>query len=384
MKKFSIIATAVSVVTSVLLTACGGGSSSSNDASSSSVASSSASSSSIAGEPITVVDSYIVNATVKDNNGNLIGYTDVSGKVYTTVENIAYPLYASGGFIDLNQNGKFDSNDIQIPSTVEFMTDKGDVISPLTTLIASGVDAQKLADLVGIDNPDLFYSDPIANNDITLEKANQIAYAIIATKSVDSFIYNLNISNNSDLPTFSYTEVAPVETGTLEAFASVAVTATSASTDAQSFINQVISLDVQSANEIESALAPVKEVVVAPVVESAVSSSSPVVGTNESVDESSVSSVLSVESSVSSVVSSVVYSSSSSVSSSSSYDPNASSELPNFNDFTNPSASSSSIPSDLPNFNDAYTVSESSSSTTVSSSSSSASSTKSDLPQFSY
>jgi len=381
MKKFSITAAMISIAASVLLTACGGGSSS--DTTSNDTAT--ASSSSVAGEPITVVDSYIVNATVKDNNGNVIGYTDVSGKVYTTVENIAYPLHATGGFIDINQNGEFDSDDMQVPLDVEFVTDKGDVISPLTTLIASGVDAQKLADLAGVDDPELFYNDPIADDNITLEKANQIAYAIVASDSVDNFIYNLNISNNSDLPTFSYTETTPTETGTLEAFASVAISATSTSPETQSFINQVVSLDVKKADEIESALVGVKESVVAPVVESVVSSSSPVVvdpvtETTEGVVESSVSSV---ESSMSSEVSSVESSVSSVVSSSSSYSSSVSSELPNFSDFSDPSSSSSSIPSDLPNFNDAYTTSESSSSITVSSSSS-VSTTTSDLPQFSY
>jgi len=381
MKKFSIAAAMISITASVFLTACGGGSSS--DTTNNDTAT--ASSSSTAGEPITVVDSYIVNAVVKDNNGKVIGYTDKSGKIYTTVENLAYPLHASGGFIDVNQNGEFDSEDMQVPLDVEFVTDKGDVISPLTTLIANGVDAKKLAELAGVGDPELFYSDPIADNNITLEKANQIAYALIASESVDNFIYNLNISNNSDLPTFSYTDAAVAETGTLEAFANVAVTATSSKPDAQSFINQVVSLDVQSADEIESALIPVKGSVVAPVVESVASSSSSSLSSEVAVAESSVSSeVSSAQSSMSSEVSSVESSVSSIVSSSSSYSSSASSELPNFSDFTNPSASSSSVPSDLPNFGSAYTSESSSSSITSSSSSSSVSTTTSDLPQFSY
>jgi len=384
MKKFSIAATMVLVATSALFTACGGSSSSSNDDTTSSVASKS----------ITVVDSYVVNATVKDNNGNVIGYTDGSGKVYTTVENIAYPLYASGGFIDVNQNGKFDNDDMQIPSTVEFITNKGDVISPLTTLIASGVNAQRLATLIGVDDPELFYSDPIANDDITLEKANQIAYAIIATKSVNGLIYNLNVSNNSDLPMFSYTDVAPVETGTLEAFANVAIATTFASAGAQSFINQVVSLDVQSVDEIESALVSVKKTVVAPVVESVASLSSPadadsVVEIIEDINETSAPSTeepfvsSTEESSIPFAEELSTSSAVSSATSSSSYVPSAPSETPNFSDFTNPSVlPSDDIPFDLPNFNDMHTISESNSSTT--SDSSSVSTTTSDLPQFSY
>jgi len=207
---------------------------------------------------ITVVDGYVIGAVVKDSNGVVIGTTDGYGKVYIADDaNLNYPLSTNGGVIDKNQNHIVDADDLELPSDIVFMTDKGDVVSPITTLLANGTDSTQLATLAGVDNIEDFYKDPILDNNIELEKINQIAYAIVVSDNINTFNYNLDLRTNVELPQFSDSTITS-QTGSIDALGDVAIDSL-VSVDGKNFVSDVLSLDVTDVNDIELNLETSKE-----------------------------------------------------------------------------------------------------------------------------
>ena len=309
---------------------------------------------------ITVVDGYINDAMIQDNENNVIGITHFGKVPLSTSKNIVYPLHAIGGYIDVNNDGNFEEDiDIEIPSYIELLTPKGYVISPLTTLVAMGADPIKLAHIAGID-PSLIYQDPIAINNITLEKLNQIAYTLLASKTADVFIYKVNNIGENDLPSFGGAQ-QNVLNGGIETFASFAMEVTTHNQVAMDLIAKVLDIEVNDPKEIEYFIKPLKENI------------SPVTGGGSG-------GMTGGGSGVSSSISSVVSSSSWSYSSASSLD------IPNFGNVSSFSSSYSQSPSDLPNFNGGSTSSSSVSSSSIISSSNNGNSnvTSNDLPSFNY
>jgi len=341
---------------------------------------------------ITVVDGYINDAMIQDNENNVIGITHFGKVPLSTSKNIVYPLHAIGGYIDVNNDGNFEEDiDIEIPSYIELLTPKGYVISPLTTLVAMGADPIKLAHIAGID-PSLIYQDPIAINNITLEKLNQIAYTLLASKTADVFIYKVNNIGENDLPSFGGAQ-QNVLNGGIETFASFAMEVTTHNQVAMDLIAKVLDIEVNDPKEIEYFIKPLKENI-SPVTGGGSGgmtgggsggmtgggSGGMTGGGSGGMTGGGSGGMTGGGSGVSSSISSVVSSSSWSYSSASSLD------IPNFGNVSSFSSSYSQSPSDLPNFNGGSTSSSSVSSSSIISSSNNGNSnvTSNDLPSFNY
>lgn len=355
-------------VAAMVLTGCGGGGGGGSETANGNTGGSAGGSTST--RTVKVVDAYVVGAVVVDADGRRVGISGKGGIASDCNESYAFPLSASGGFFDANNNGLQDPGETNLPAGVTLQSPQC-VISPLTTLITNGADPQKLAELLGVD-PAKLYSDPLADNDIQLEKAVQIAYGLIAGGSMPTFIYNVNQLGGSDLPSFGGANNNTM-TGSLDAFANLAITSSSNNSQVMSFINDVLNLQTDSSMKIETLVEGEKSGIVS--MGGGFGS-----GTgNSSTSSGSGGGASSMASSVASSISSAASSMSSTASSIA-----GGSDIPNFADFTNPShPSSSSQPSDLPGFGSSNS-SSSSSSSSISSSSSSSTSSGSELPNFSY
>lgn len=315
-----------------------------------------------------VVDGYVANAQVKDANNKIIGITNHDGKIdIDSLDILVYPLSAIGGYIDVNLNNIQDSGDIIIDNGVIFSADKGNIISPLTTL-ATRVDKTSLAKAMGLASINDLYVDPIATNNLELEKANQIAYAIIATNKVNTFSYNLNMAvNGSDLPNMVGNTQTNILNGSFAEFYQLAINSVS-QTSAKDFINAIYSY-TGDVNNIESAFVSTKKELIF--------QTNTVVVTDNTNTNTNTGATTNTTTSTSSNTTST---SSSSVSSTSV--SNSQSVLPNFGDPTISNPIASSTPSDLPNMSN-NTSQVSSVSSSISSSVSSVSN-GSYLPSFSY
>ena len=353
-----ILSVSLTICLLIFLSACNSSSSSSGNSSSSSSGNQ---------KRITVVDGYIVNAVVKDQQNIIIGTTNTNGYVDIpqNMPSITYPICSIGGFIDVDGNGIYEKGtDIEIPEYVELCTTKGSVISPLTTLIYKGIKPEKLSLVSGIP-VDRFFIDPIGVNDVIVEKMNQIAYTLLASKNDENFIYLVNNVGAGDLPVFG--DGVKVENGSLNAVLQLALKSTADNPTAQDLIVEIVHLQVQSAAKIEEAIKPLKEEI-HPISNGGGNSNS--TGNMNNVGGSNVSVNISASSISNQASSSVGFSSQSSA-------------LPNLNDHTNIIQSSSSQQMDLPTFGN---TTASSSSPIISSSSYSSSSVSNgaDIPSFSY
>ena len=295
MKKTSISIIASSIVlSSVLMLSTGCGSSSSGSASTSSGSSSSASSQ----KSVTAVDGYIIGATISDAKGTL-SKTNASG-VATASFDLSTPLTSNGGVIDANSNGKADAGELLAP-TLKTPAGKK-VISPLTDLVAHGVDATKLANSLGISEAEL-YSDPIKTNKVNVAKAMQIVYAVIVNNKTEALKSKINATTlpggssasssssssasssnasgtgnlpdfgrklNSNLPDFgsgttastsegsSSSSGSVASTGSLQSFATLVKGIFASDANVTKYIDTVVSTNATSASKVEQAIESLK------------------------------------------------------------------------------------------------------------------------------
>ena len=104
---------------------------------------------------VKVVDGYVIGANVCDQKG-VCATTDLNGTAVSIFDGQSI-LTAKGGYIDVNNNKKIDDEDIMLPETFTLKTPNGkNIITPLTDLIANGVNATKLADFIGVNTDSLF------------------------------------------------------------------------------------------------------------------------------------------------------------------------------------------------------------------------------------
>ena len=121
----------------------------------------------------------VYGSIVKDKNGNVA--TNIVGtNKYKFDISPTYPITASGGYIDVDNNQIFDTNDVKLEQN---LSSYYPIITPITTLI--GNDSEKLktlAKLFNIDEPNLIKIVPskLSNEAIVL---NNIAYKAIATNT---------------------------------------------------------------------------------------------------------------------------------------------------------------------------------------------------------
>jgi len=139
---------------------------------------------------VTVLDGYIKNAIVKDDDNNTAIY--IGTGVYRFYTNITYPITTSGGEL-LDTNLSFDINMTSYDSLI---------ISPITTFIKD--DTTLKNNLISIfgKTTDEFESDYIDNNDTDLAKLSILLYAILTDKnSTSTFtktITNIDINSTID------------------------------------------------------------------------------------------------------------------------------------------------------------------------------------------
>lgn len=81
---------------------------------------------------VTVERGAVINATVKDANGQIA--TTESNNNYKFVNNIVYPITVTGGFIDLDDSGDKSVGDLEL--TIPLTTYSGTNITMITTAIA--------------------------------------------------------------------------------------------------------------------------------------------------------------------------------------------------------------------------------------------------------
>jgi len=189
-------------------------------------------------QSLKVVDGYVVGAKVLDATSKVLGTTQKGGLLNFDTKSLNYPLFAKGGFVDLDNDGVYSGYyDILLKDSVVFSTNKGYVISPLTTLIQNGVDEEKLKRLIGLDSKSELYADPIEQKDVKIIKANQIAYAIVATGSIKRFAQNIEDFDSS---------------GGIDEFANIAKESI-LDADALNFITEVVnSSSLSLENELKS------------------------------------------------------------------------------------------------------------------------------------
>ena len=242
------IAQSLLLISLIGLTGCGSSSSSSD-------ANTTTSQEETAKKYITVVDGYVVGARVKDANSVVLGYTDQNGRVQVdTLDTLNYPLSSTGGYIDVNNNHQQDGEDIVIKDDLVFTTNKGRVISPLTSLAENNsIDPADLVKAMGLNSIDALYVDPIKSNDVELEKANQIAYAILATGKTTVFANNLkNAFSSHDLPLFNNSNNLTIDNGSFDSFYQLAVNSVSSTT--ANFLSEVHAYNETNASNMESTL----------------------------------------------------------------------------------------------------------------------------------
>lgn len=142
-----------------LLAGCGGGSSSSTNESST----------------FTVERGSVLNATVKDANGQIASSANATNS-YTFAKEIKYPVTVSGGFIDVDNSGDKSVGDIEL--TTPLMTYSGTNITLITTAISDSNEQtrdnklKQLAQSLGVTTDELLklpsqsYESSILSNEL--------------------------------------------------------------------------------------------------------------------------------------------------------------------------------------------------------------------------
>ena len=295
---------------------------------------------------ITVIDSYVIGATVCDSDG-VCAKTDENG-VAKARFNRSGALTSTGGFIDANLNHIVDANEVKAP-TMSDINASSSVITPITDLLAHGADKNKLATLLEIPVADL-YTNPIKNNNIVLAKAMQISSVLISSNSSRTTLidkintYTPQKKTTTALPDFGSSS----ELKGIKLFSNYALTAAK-STNAQNFIINVQNSD---ASDVQTFMNNSEKLKINKIVENTiVKTDSNTTASSSSVSPSSSVSTLS-DNNNSSVSDTTTNSSTSSASTHLS--PSTNSALPNFDDASNTtntsSTSESTTSSALPNF----------------------------------
>jgi len=174
MKNNKIITFAVTL--SFLLSGCGGGGGSSTSTTTSTV--------------VQIVRGPVLHATVKDN-ANQSGVEQGNG-YYKFSNAIKYPITATGGFIDVDRDGKVNAGDV--PNTMVLKTTKGTVVTVATTYDANtttnALVTQALSDL-NISRDDLYKKTPL--DSIAIEAISNVLYK----HELDNNLSNTLINNGT-------------------------------------------------------------------------------------------------------------------------------------------------------------------------------------------
>lgn len=166
----------ISSALALAIVGCGGGSSSSSDSSGGTTSTT---------YDVTVVDGYLLGATVTDANGNVATEKAGSKGVYTfSVQPTNYIIV---------KGGTFDSG---LANNIEMRVDADTkVVSPLTSFAyENSAKGTILAQALGVDSLDV---DFIASSNINLAKMAQIVYVLAANELDDEFATSLSSENTN-------------------------------------------------------------------------------------------------------------------------------------------------------------------------------------------
>ena len=149
----------LSALTAAFLVGCGGGSSSGSSSSSSSGTNSGGSTTpALSATDVTVERGAVYGSTVTDANGQVA--TQKTGtNVYTFATTPVYPITASGGIIDIDNNG-IDEGDIELTTV---LTSYSNVVTPITTYLGNPATDSgkaklaKLKEIAGVASDDDFF-----------------------------------------------------------------------------------------------------------------------------------------------------------------------------------------------------------------------------------
>jgi len=217
MKRKSLIASMLIGAGLVAFIGCGGDSGSSSETSK------------------TVVDGYVIDAVVCDaykhcakTNANGVATAAFKGSVT-----------AKGGVVDVNGNGVIDDEDIDLGEFLMKAPENSAVVTPVTTLIANGVNPEKLAQAIEVQVEDL-YKDPIKTKNVAVAKANQILYAVELAGLTDEVVNTINKSEELD----SDTIVAAI----------VDIANQNGMSDVANYVEKVYEIEAEDPIEIEQAI----------------------------------------------------------------------------------------------------------------------------------
>ncbi len=171
----------LSTVTAAILVGCGGGGGSSS--------SSGTTTPTVTTTDVTVERGAVYGATVTDANGQVA--TQKTGtNVYTFATTPVYPITASGGIIDIDNNG-VDEGDIELTTT---LTSYSTVVTPITTYLGdvktdSGkAKLAKLKEISGITN----------ENDLITKVASELSTEVLVLTNTLFDIMNDDDTTNDD------------------------------------------------------------------------------------------------------------------------------------------------------------------------------------------
>jgi len=147
----------------VLMSGCGGGGASSDTTAAETPAA-----------VLTVERGPLLDANVTDANGTQA--RELGEGKYAFDEMPQYPVTATGGYIDVNRNGRIDAGEVR--NTLELRTDQGNVVTIATTLAADGNVSQLLQTEFGIDRQTVETKTPGESVEIEALSNTVYAYAV--------------------------------------------------------------------------------------------------------------------------------------------------------------------------------------------------------------
>lgn len=170
---------ALSLLTVFLLTACGGGGSTDSTSSdtSSTTTTTTTDLTSLSIERGPVIGSLVLDAQGKRafNVGN--------GK-YKFESNPIYPIYVSGGYIDVNRDGIIDTNDTKLSIPLSISKDGVSKVTIVTTLILNEDIKNELMSVYGLSEEDLYLK---PSESLIISAISDILFKYTIENSITSF-----------------------------------------------------------------------------------------------------------------------------------------------------------------------------------------------------
>ncbi len=152
------------VAATILFSGCGGGGSSSSPANTLESVS----------KTITVERGPLLDANVTDALGH--GAIELGAGEYTFDHNPEYPISATGGYIDVNRDGKIDAGEVRNELKLKALS--GDVVTMATTLASDANKTKVLEDKFGLSKEQIDTMTPGKSKEIEAFSNTVYAYAI--------------------------------------------------------------------------------------------------------------------------------------------------------------------------------------------------------------